>query len=581
MIRWSRHGPVSWHNSHDATDLAAVVRAIVNARVHTMETPSAVTDGIAWDHDTIVALGRGDVEAWAKLHDAPLEDLGGRVVIPGFVDAHMHFLHVGVKRTRPDLRGAKSRAEALARVKTWLEAHPGDGPVTAEGWDEADWGDDEPPTRAELDAITDRPMVLRRICGHIAVANSAALPGIKARWPDDRVDETTGILLEEPSLYLNEAMPADDETLDRAVEAACRVAHQVGVTALGDYEQLPFRAALLRAARDGRLTVRVQCSTYAQALDAIRLEGFRTGRPLRAAGPDEVGIPMAGNPDEAPDAHVIEDPVSMFRDGGLKVFLDGSLGGHTALMLEPYCDKHTHGRANWTDAELDAAFSKAAAADIQIHAHVIGDGAVEQGLQAFERLVADHPEHSHIHPWAPHLPGAPQAKRRPLAHRFEHYEIVHDEQVARTAKLGIWASSQPNFVGAWSAKGGMYEGRIGDRFVLNNRFQTFTKAGLRIAFGSDGMPFGPLYGIRSATQHPVEAERMSAAEAVWHYTHEAAVSMGLPVGRLTPGRPADLLILNVTELTDPETWIFDEVVGAGETHHRGDRPIISDDDVVL
>ncbi len=558
--------------------VASTVRAIVNARVHTMETPAAVTDGIAWDHDAIVALGRGDVEAWAAMHGVTVEDLGGRVIIPGFVDAHMHFLHVGIKRNRPDLRGAKSHDEALERVRTWLEAHPGDGPVTAEGWDEADWQGDAMPTRRELDALTTRPLVLRRICGHVAIANTAALPAIRERWDDDRVDSATGVLLEEPSLYLNEALPAADDELDRAVGAACRVAHEVGVTTVGDYEQLPLRAALLRAARDGRLTVRVQCSTYAQALDDIIREGYRTGRPLRAASDGEVGVPMAG----APGAEqVIEDPVSMFRDGGLKVFLDGSLGGHTALMLEPYCDKHTHGRANWKDADLDAAFLKAAAANIQIHAHVIGDGAVEQGLQAYEHLVEADPALQTIRPWTPHKPGEPERPRRPLAHRFEHYEIVHDGQVQRTAALGIWASSQPNFVGAWSAKGGMYEGRIGDRFTLNNRFQTFMKAGLRVAFGSDGMPFGPLYGIRSATAHPVEAERMSAAEAVWHYTHEAAVSMALPVGRLAPGRPADLLILNVEELEEPDTWIFDEVVGAGQTYHRGSRPIISDDDVVL
>ncbi len=553
------------------------MRAIVNARVHTMETPEAHTDAIAWDYDTITALGHGDVQEWAKQHGVQVEDLGGRAIIPGFVDAHMHFLHVGIKRTRPDLRGAASKQEALARVGTWLEAHPGTSAVTAEGWDEADWGQDEIPHRTELDALTDRPLVLRRICGHVAVANSAALPLVQTKWDDDRVDPGTGVLLEEPSLYLNEVLPADEATLDRSVVAACEVAHQVGVTTIGDYEQLPLRAALLRAARDGRLTVRVQCSTYAQALDEAMAEGFRTGRPLRAASPEEAGAPMAGMPGQ----RVIEDPVSMFHDGGLKVFLDGSLGGHTALMLKPYDDKDTHGRANFTDAELDTIFPKAAGADIQLHTHAIGDGAVEQGLQAYERMVAKEPGLARVHPWVPHRPADPEPPGRPLAHRFEHYEIVQDDQVTRTAALGVWASSQPNFVGEWSAKGGMYEQRIGERYRLNNRFRTFKEAGLRIAFGSDGMPFGPLYGVRAATQHPMEEQRLSTAEAVWHYTHEAAVSMGLPVGRLAPGRPADLLILNVKALEDPDTWVFEEVVGTGETRHRGSSPVLSDDDVDL
>lgn len=617
-------------------------RALVNARVHTMHDPDRTDQAIAWDGDTIVAVGDdADVRAIAHAEGWQVDDLDGRVVIPGFIDSHMHFLHVGVKRTRPDLRPATSKQDAFRRVIDWLEAHPGDGPVTGEGWDEADWPDDDRPTRQELDDLAgERPLVLRRICGHVAVANSAALPAIQERWDDDRVDADSGLLLEEPSLYLNEVLPADDESLDVAVDVACRIAQALGVTAVGDYEQAPFRRALLRAAADGRLGVRVQCSIYVQQLEDAIAEGFRTGRPVRRSHSSEdheqgmenalaelegAGVKrgMSGlgvvasamgavDAPASPSGAVSIDPDSMLRDGGLKVFLDGSLGGHTALMLDPYDDRpDTRGRAIWNDDEVEQIFRRAHEHGIQIHAHAIGDGAIEQGLTTYEALAAG-PSPTGRLGVAP-FPEAPTAQQAAiggsqgagrdersasppgqdgsdptapgpsvLAHRFEHYEIAHNEQVHRTAKLGIWASSQPNFVGEWSSKGGMYEERIGERFHLNNRFRTFLGTDLPLCFGSDGMPFGPLYGIQSAVAHPVTEERLSAAQAVYHYTAAGAEAMGRhDIGVLEAGRKADVLILDVEDLEarPPQEWVIIETIVGGDTMHRGDRPFVSDDDV--
>ena len=187
-------------------------RAFVNARVLAMGPPRDGKPGweiehqaILWQGDTVVAVGSDeDVRAKAKQLGAKTEDLEGRVVLPGFVDAHTHFLHVGVKRTRPDLRGAKSLKEALARLAAFLRGHPGGHHVIAEGWDESEWtpgrgeaapdGKARKPTRQDLDAVIaqaakdgagpiDRPVVLRRICGHIAVASSGASPGRPVRKP--------------------------------------------------------------------------------------------------------------------------------------------------------------------------------------------------------------------------------------------------------------------------------------------------------------------------------------------------------------------------------------------------------------
>ncbi|MEA3166721.1 MAG: hypothetical protein QOJ26_1595, partial [Thermoplasmata archaeon] len=406
--------------------------------------------GILWANGRIRLVGTtGEVRAEARRLGIEPEPLDGRLALPGFVDAHTHFLHVGVKTTRPDLRGAKSLKEALGRTGQWLAKHPGSGPVIAEGWDESEWGDPRRPTRADVDSVValaakdghgplDRPVVLRRICGHVAVAGSGALPLVQARWTDaEAVDPRTGLLLEAPSLYLNEVLPSTADQLDRAVQEACREAHRLGVTAVGDYSQAPYRAAIQRAAARGALTVRVASSIYVQQLAAEVTTGFRTGR----ASSDWV------------------------HDGGLKVFLDGSLGGHTALLREPYLDLeagarpgrtgdghagHGHGPTAiskatgagageagnrgsriWTDEELDRHFEAAHTAGVQLHAHAIGDGAIDQGLGAFHRLAA-----------RSDLEGKGWDGNR-LRHRFEHFEIAHDDQVKGAVELQLVSSSQP------------------------------------------------------------------------------------------------------------------------------------------
>lgn len=520
----------------------------------------ARAEGVAWDEGRIVRVGTAaEVRQEAARRGIPVQDLGGRWVLPGFVDAHMHFLHAGVKTMRPDLRGATSRKEALARVASWLAAHPGPGPVIAEGWDESGWPDRARPTRDEVDAVVaaaaregagplDRPVVLRRICGHVAVAGSGALPLVRARWDDDgHVDLRTGLLLEEPSLYLNEVLPSTAAQLDRAVDLACAEAHRLGVTALGDYSQAPYRAALRRAAAQGRLTVRVASSVYAQQREEELAAGFRTGRPEPGA---------AG---------------AWMQDGALKLFLDGSLGGHTAYLREPYLDwkpgasagkgaqdphaGHGHGDGAsaggprgtriWTDEELDGHLGAAQAAGVQVHAHAIGDAAIDQALAAFGRLAA-----------RADLEGKGWGHNA-LRHRIEHFEIAHDDQMARAAALGLVSSSQPNFVGEWSAKGGMYHARLGDRFLLNNRFRRFKEEGLLLAFGSDGMPFGPLVGLRSAAAHPDPSQRLPPLEAAWHYTWMAAWSLhldGRGLGHLAEGHPADLVVLDVPDPSDASGW---------------------------
>lgn len=579
-------------------------RALVEAVVVTMGPGGweARSQGVLWAGDRIRLVGStAQVTAEARRLGIEPEPLDGRMVLPGFVDAHTHFLHVGVKTTRPDLRGAKGLQEALGRLARWLAAHPGSSPVIGEGWDESEWGDPRRPTRDDIDAVVaaaakeghgplDRPVVLRRICGHVAVAGSGALPLVRARWDDDAaVDRRTGLLLEAPSLYLNEVLPSTPEQLDRAVAEACREAHRLGVTAVGDYSQAPYRAALQRAAARGTLTVRVASSIYVQQLSAEVAAGFRTARP--GLGPMDLATPLGGGHAGAVPGRDGGDRLAgggseWLRDGGLKVFLDGSLGAHTAYLREPYLDRpsgpsipsagtagegshegHGHegagrtgalpgnrGSRIWTDEELDRHLEAAHSAGVQVHAHAIGDGAIDQGLGAFHRLAA-----------RTDLEGKGWGGNA-LRHRFEHFEIAHDDQVVRAAELQLVSSSQPNFVGEWSSKGGMYHGRLGDRFLLNNRFRAFKEAGLPLAFGSDGMPFGPLVGLQSAVAHPEVSQRLSPLEAAWHYTWMAAWSLHWEdLGHVAAGKPADLVILAGTPDQPPTQWTVKETISGGSS----------------
>lgn len=657
-----RSAPKATVLKSQATPNPSGAGAIVNARIFLMGPPrdgkpgwEHTAEALLWKDGRIVAVGTTPtITNLAAEQRITPTDLQGRVVLPGFVDAHTHFLHVGVKGTRPDLRGTKSLKEALDRVTRFLIDHPGSHHVIAEGWDESEWtaspgasgtdGRARRPTKQDLDAVVaaaakaeagplDRPLVLRRICGHVAVASSGALPAIQEHWPQPgAVHEETGLLLEAPSLYLNEVLASTPAELDRALVKACQVAHRLGVTTVGDYSQAPYRAALQRAAARGTLDVRISSSIYVQQLDEEVAAGFRTGQPalgpadltptarLRLEGHSEHFGPRPGR-----DGHAGTSP--WLHDGGLKVFLDGSLGGHTAYLREPYLDldagpndahaghdhaitsPNPHGARIWTPEDLDRFFGMAHGNGIQLHAHAIGDAAIDQGLDAFARLAAR--EGLEGRGWVverlprtpverspgslgqatanPAMAGGP-SNRSPasrlwpgsdpsepstipegvgpgesLRHRFEHYEIVHDDQLTRTAELGVVASSQPNFVGEWSAKGGMYEGRLGPRYRLNNRFRTIVGHQIPLAFGSDGMPFGPLVGLHAAVEHPDPEQRLSAPEAVWHYTTAAAWSLHWPsAGALLAGMHADFVILDQTNLqAPPKEWNIVQTYAAG------------------
>jgi hypothetical protein len=223
------------------------------------------------------------------------------------------------------------------------------------------------------------------------------------------------------------------------------------------------------------------------------------------------------------------------RLGPVKIFSDGSIGAGTAALKEPYLGNlREQGILIWSREELEEMVLKAYESDVQLAIHAIGDRAVELVLDCFER--------------------ANEKEKKTLRHRIEHCEMLSPEQIRRMKEMSIIASMQPNFVGQWGLPGGMYEVRLGkERTAEMNPFALLKKAGVKLAFGSDCMPFGPLYGVHWAVNAPFPSQKISPEDALKAYTIGGAYASfeeGYK-GTIEEGKLADLVVLDGNPFTGP------------------------------
>lgn len=460
----------------------------VDGPILTQDPTRPETDALAVTEGRIVALG-----AKARELAGPgtrVVSLRGRALVPGFVDAHNHFVSYGLRLMRLDLGRVQDKAELLAAVAERAGMTPADGWIVGHSWDEAKWRDPTLPTQEELDrAAGGRRALLARVDRHGGLATSAALQAAGIAGPGPFVaEERYDPLVRMTAPTLN--------TLVKAVAIATREAHRLGVTSshvMCGGEDF----AALQAARDtGALGVRASCFVYEEHLDAAIQLGARRG----------LG-----------DAWI--------RLLGLKLFADGSFGSRTAAVSAPFLDGKGLGQFMHPEGRLEALVKRAREKGLQVAVHAIGDRAAKRVLDAFE------------------LAGVAPAERA----RIEHLEMVEDHDLSRAARMGVVASVQPNFTGEWGHKGGMYEARLGwDRARRLNRFRAYAEAGLPLAFGSDDMPLGPVYGIRSAVEAPEPAQRVSVEQALHAYTAGAAFAGFAEdeVGTLREGMLADLVVLS-------------------------------------
>ncbi len=491
---------------------------IRNARVVTLDPAAPSGRAVVVDGGRVVRVEPEDRAARAGEEAL---DAAGAVLVPAFHDAHVHLSQTGLALGRVALGGARSRDELLARLDAALDG-PRDSPfLVGEGADESGWADARLPERADLDRLSrDVPIVARRVCTHKAVANGAALAliaaarregggdgaGAGAPFDSALIDSATGLLLEDAAMSLDARVLAPrPEDRVPAILRGARHALAHGIAAADEITSWPSVLAYLSLAEEGRLPIRITLHILYEDLPRARALGWRTGTRVGPGG--------------------------RLAIGGIKLFADGSLGARTAALREPYADApDTRGLLLLDAATLAARVAEIERAGFRALVHAIGDAAIDAALSGFEAAAI--------------APG------NPLGHRLEHVELVPDAAaVDRLARLGLAVAAQPNFVGAWQGDRGMYATRLGrDRARRLNPFATLIRAGVPLAFSSDGMPIDPLFGIRSAARHPEPSERVEPLEAFRRYAEWGSRIAGEPPprGRVTPGAPADFALLSAS-----------------------------------
>jgi predicted amidohydrolase YtcJ len=480
---------------------------LLHARRILTLSPGQDGDALWWEKGRIRRVGSlSDVDREAP-RNVPRYDFPDGLVTPGLVDGHTHFGMWSLNRRRVRLADTRSREDALRRIAL---ATPVQGWVLGQGWDANRW--ESPPDRWSLDAIQPGPVYLDSLDVHAAWVNSAALAlaEIDRTTPDpfggrivrDAAGEPTGLLLERAVDLVARRLPLPPaKQLDDAMVGAQAEAHRLGITGIHDVESDLVLNSFRRLERAGRLGLRVLFHPPVASLPGLIHRGVRSG-----------------------------DGSEWLTIGGVKLFLDGSLGSRTAWMLAPYEGSRDRGMPTTAEAEAQQAVQTAAAHGIAATVHAIGDAAVRRALD----LVTPLP-------------------RLRIAHRIEHFQCVHPDDLDRAGQAGIVVSMQPAHLLTdiplvdrhWGERG---RGAYAFRSLLQRRTSMVFGSDVPVASidpregifaavmrtGSDGAPAG---GWRAG-------EKLRFEEAITGYTlaPAAAAGVGDRRGRLAPGYDADLVV---------------------------------------
>jgi predicted amidohydrolase YtcJ len=502
---------------------------IFNATIRTMDPAKPTAEALAIYGQRIVAVGMTkEIKAIAGPGTQSI-DAQGQLILPGFNDAHVHFLTGGFQLSSVDLRDADTPEEFAERIRRFAEKLPSGRWITGGDWDHERWaavnGMAPLPTKELVDRFTpNTPVFVSRLDGHMALANSLALKlagvskqstdpagGLIVRDPN--TGEPTGVLKDAAMSYVWKVIPESSfEEKLAAARAATEHAAQLGVTSVQDVSAGNDVGVYQTLLDRGELKTRIYAVSPLPAWERLAKAGVR--------------------------AHFGS---AMLRIGGLKGFSDGSLGSTTAFFYEPYLDApNTSGLAGdemFPEGSMLTRVREADRVGLQVMIHAIGDRANDLILSIFEQVTRENGEHD----------------RR---FRIEHAQHLRREDIARFGRAKVIASMQPYHAiddGRWADK------RIGkERAKTTYAFRSLLDVGATLAFGTDWTvaPLDPMLSIYAAVtrrtldgKNPdgwVPQQKISVEEAVRAYTMGSAYAefQDGEKGSITPGKLGDLVMLS-------------------------------------
>jgi len=518
-------------------DMADLI--IINGKIFTSSGEKDFVQAVAIREGRILALGSlKEMEKFKHSHTEIL-DVGGKLVVPGFIDAHCHFRSGGRSLSTLTFRGIDSIEKIQQMVAAKIKELPEGAPVYGSQYDHTLFPGAEWPTKEDLDKVApDNPVVISRVDGHSCWLNSLALEqsGITKDTPspfggeimkDPETGAPTGILKEEAESLINIKGPTTQSTLEEDILRGLQHAACLGLTGIHTSSSLDEIKLYNKLHKEGKLTLRVYAWLPVKRIDHYINSGARQGN---------------GN--------------EMVKTGFQKLYIDGTLGSGTALLFEPFDDDpETSGLPQYTKEDFFVLVEKAHANGFQIGVHAIGDKGVNWVLNAVEEAQKNH-------------------GKKDLRHRIEHAQIIIPSDMERFKQLGIIASMQPTHC---TTDMRFCEQRVGlERSKNAYVWKTLLDNGAMLAFGTDWPvePLDPMRGLYSCvTRQNIEfdypeggwfpEQKLTMAEAIKYYTLGSAyASFEEDIkGSLEPGKLADMVILSKDLFTiEPKEILTTEVL---------------------
>ncbi len=502
---------------------------VKNARIWTADSTHPWVEALAVRGNRIMAVGDNGSIAQMSGAGTVTIDAHGQLALPGFNDAHTHFLSGSLGLFEVDLNGARSLQDVRERVKRFAEAHPNEPWIRGAGWEYSITPGKRLPTRFDLDAaVRDRPVFLEAYDGHTGWANTRALAvaGVTANSRfegygevviDTATGEPTGAFKESAQTLIRRMIPEPTrEKKLAALREGLRMAARLGITSFQNASGNPDEFGLYEElSRRGELTARV--SMAMSIGQTTTLADLRKYAEMRRSFPGP-----------------------LLRVGAVKILLDGVIESHTAAMIQPYSDlPSSSGTAAFSAEALNRLVSQADAAGLQVYIHAIGDRAVRMALDAYEKAARENGTHD-------------------ARYRIEHIETIDASDVPRFARIGVIASMEP--IHADPGTNDVWEPAVGpERARRGFAWRMLELAGARLVFSTDWpatISVDPIRGIHNAVnrrtidgQPPggwIPEQRVSVDTAVRAFTQGGAFASfeEKEKGSLSEGKLADVILLD-------------------------------------